>query len=70
MKCPNCESGNIGVIDIVHTGINDNETYRKKRCSKCGYTFYTVEYEIIRNPKFYHAWEANHRRSKKKKEAK
>lgn len=43
MTCPVCK-GKIRVTDVTHT--SDNETYRQKRCVKCGHTFYTVEFEV------------------------
>lgn len=68
MKCPKCD-GKLKTIDTVHT--DENEIYRKRKCSDCGHIIYTAEYIVFPNQEFldeYH--EAYRRRSKsaKKKE--
>ena len=45
MICPKC-GGKIKVLDVRHN-TRTNEDYRKRRCTECGYTFFTVE-EVAR----------------------
>lgn len=47
MICTRCGS-KIGVLNTIkNTGVN--EVYRLRKCRGCGYTFYTLEYEIKLN---------------------
>lgn len=41
MKCPHCNSDNIGVIDTL--GGATNTIYRRRKCKDCGGLFRTVE---------------------------
>ena len=41
MKCPHCNSTNIGVIDTLPGAVNT--TYRRRKCKDCNKTFRTVE---------------------------
>ena len=41
MKCPHCNSSNIGVIDTL-PGASNTE-YRRRKCKDCGGLFRTVE---------------------------
>ena len=50
MYCPTC--GGVLVACETITNTDDQEVYRKRRCSGCGYEFYTVEYEVIANDSF------------------
>ena len=52
MICPKCKN-KLVLVDVVHN-LEENETYRAKRCSNgdCGYSFFTVEYEVIVNQRF------------------
>ena len=62
MVCPKC-GGKIHVVDNVNT--NENETYRQKECRKCGYIFYTVEFEVDNDKSLKYIWKNNHRRNYK-----
>lgn len=53
MICSRC-SGSLRVIDTRH--VSDNRTYREKKCSDCGQTTWTIEYEVIDTPKFVAEW--------------
>lgn len=67
MKCPKCNN-EARAIDTVHN-IEENETYRAKKCVKCGHVIYTVEYEVIQNQRFAEEWADAHRiREKQKRE--
>lgn len=50
------------VKDVVHT--LDNETYRKRKCSKCGYVLYTVEFEVECDENVTKIWCKNYRNRK------
>ena len=41
MKCPHCNSTNIGVIDTLGGAVNT--IYRRRKCKSCGELFRTVE---------------------------
>lgn len=41
MKCPHCNSDNIGVIDTLPGATNT--IYRRRKCKDCGGLFHTVE---------------------------
>lgn len=44
MKCPNCESKNITVVDSRPVECDDrNETRRRRHCVKCNHRFTTYE---------------------------
>lgn len=45
IKCPRCKDGKTIVIDTAHNNA-DGETYRKKKCTICGYIFHTIEFEM------------------------
>lgn len=59
MMCPNC-AGKVRVLDNVKNP-TENEIYRRKTCTECGYTFFTVEYEVVVNKRFKDDWSANYR---------
>ena len=61
MDCPKC-LGKLITKDVVNNPI-ENEIYRMKKCSSCGHTFFTVEYEVTINKRFEEDW-AEHHRSK------
>ena len=67
MICPKCGC-EARAIDTVHNH-QENETYRAKKCVKCGHIIYTVEYEVIQNQRFAEDWADAHRyrREMKKK---
>ncbi len=46
MTCPVCGE-KAGVIDVVS---EIDCTYRRRKCVKCGYSFYTEEVEIGKKP--------------------
>lgn len=54
MKCPKCK-GKLITKDTRH---NDDaeETYRRKVCSKCGHTIFTIEYETLASTSFKSQW--------------
>ena len=54
MKCPKCEGEVKSICGQVDTP--NNETYRCKKCVDCGYTFYTVEFEVEVTPQFKKEW--------------
>lgn len=41
MKCPQCK----GDVKVEYTLSDTEGVYRKRRCLKCGHTFYTSEVE-------------------------
>ena len=59
MRCSECK-GELKAIDTVHNSDGD-ETYRAKKCLKCGRITYTVEYEVIQNQRFAEDWADAHR---------
>jgi transcriptional regulator NrdR family protein len=60
MTCPKC-NGKIQVSDTVHNE-KENEIMRKRDCRRCGYQFFTIEYEVIVNQKFLEEWDIHHRK--------
>ena len=48
MKCPHCDSDNVGVIETFRGG--KNTTYRRRKCKDCGGLFRTVEIIDNGNP--------------------
>ena len=58
MNCPKC-NGKVLVVDTVN--LPSNEIYRKRKCSECGYSFYTAEFEVEYDQGFANEWNANHR---------
>ena len=60
MTCPVCgeRSKVVDNVDCV------DEYYRKRKCTSCGYTFYTVEYETDYNEEVKEMWNKYHRSSK------
>lgn len=52
--CPKCGS----VADTIDSVFNPKhkELYRKRRCSKCGHVFFTVEFEAVHNKRFMRDW--------------
>lgn len=65
MICTKCKS-KVRVIDIVHNE-ETNETYRLKKCTHCGYGFYTIEFEVEADKTFKDSWFANHRERKRER---
>lgn len=59
MVCPKC-GGKISVRDVVHDA-SQNESYRRKKCSSCGYEFYTTESQTERTSEFLKTWSEKHR---------
>ena len=66
MVCPKCNSNTIRVLDIVHNK-EKNETYRKRKCTKCGHIFFTKESQEERTAEFLDLWSCNHRGKTTKK---
>lgn len=64
VSCPKC-SAVVKTVDVV-TNHDDNETYRKKKCTECGHKFYTIEYEIDTDERFHKQWCKHHRKNKNK----
>lgn len=54
MTCPKCGCP-APIIDFRRN--KDNEIYRKRRCECCYSIFYTIEYEIEPDEKFFKEWE-------------
>lgn len=55
MKCPNCNSEDtVKVVDSLST--DENEIYRKRKCTKCGHKFFTCEFEVEVNKRFKSEW--------------
>lgn len=67
MMCPKCD-GKVQVIDSVNTKYN--EVYRRRKCTACGYMFYTSECFIFPDTEFMNTWYDSYRRHKKKGEEK
>ena len=63
MKCPKCK-GSFRVTDSV-SNTDDNETYRSKVCTSCGFCIYTAEFEVERDAKFRTLWYKYHRDRKR-----
>lgn len=61
MKCKFCD-GMARVINAVY----GETTYRKKRCDKCGYTYFTVETETSKNKFNLAMYEYNQKRKERK----
>lgn len=61
MDCPICNNKS-DVIDSVKNPVQ-KETYRKRKCSKCGHIFYSVEFEAICDKRLMSDWFLYHRRS-------
>lgn len=51
MICPKCKKVKVRVLCTI-TNFEDEEIYRKRRCLRCDYTFYSVEYEVVVNEAF------------------
>lgn len=64
LLCPKCGAV-VKTVDVV-TNHDDNETYRKKKCTKCGHKFYTIEYTIDNDASFRKQWRTHHRNKKYK----
>ena len=64
VSCPECGAV-VKTVDVV-TNHDDNETYRKKKCTKCGHKFYTIEYTIDNDASFREQWRTHHRNKKYK----
>lgn len=60
MDCPRCGEKS-DVIDSVKNP-KQKETYRKRKCPKCGHVFFTVEFEAVHNKRFMRDWFLYHRR--------
>lgn len=58
MNCLKC-NGKVLVVDTVNT--SNNEVYRKRKCTECGHSFYTAEFEVEYDQGFADEWNANHR---------
>lgn len=56
-RCPEC-GGLLITKDIVYNSEHE-ETYRKRGCIRCGYTMFTVEFEVENNKQFQHEWDMN-----------
>lgn len=56
-RCPEC-GGLLVTKDIVYNPEHE-ETYRKRGCIQCGYTMFTVEFEVENNKQFQHEWDVN-----------
>lgn len=54
MNCPKCNC-KTRVTDVAHT--DNNETYRRKRCSECGHVFFTIEFEADKDDAFWEDWQ-------------
>lgn len=67
MKCPDC-NGKVRTIDSVNTRYN--EVYRKRKCTECGYIFYTCECTVKSDVEFKEEWNLSYRRNKKKEKEK
>lgn len=48
MKCPECNEK----TTVLDTRRAPQEVYRHRKCTSCGHTFYTVEYEVEDDEKF------------------
>ncbi len=66
MDCPICNNKS-DVIDSVKNPIQ-KETYRKRKCKKCGNIFYSVEFEAIYDKRLASDWLLHHRKSGNKGE--
>lgn len=53
MKCPKC-GGLLYVVAKVDP--SDTETFRRRKCKKCGYHIRTVEFEAEPTKEFKHEW--------------
>lgn len=59
MECPNC-GGKTTVVDNSYN--NDaKELYRKRKCTKCGHEFCTMEFEIDISDQLKKEWCEHHR---------
>ena len=54
MKCPKCNCDDVKVVDVIHTV--ENEIYRRRKCSGCGKSFFTVEFDIDVTESFKREW--------------
>lgn len=59
MVCSKC--GGKSLVKDVTYNPDENEIYRFRRCTNCGFRFYTVEYEVIVNKRFEEDWAEFHR---------
>lgn len=59
-ECPKCGGGTI-VTDTVWNE-QEQERYRRRKCTKCNHVFFTVEFEIVDNDRFRRDWNKCHRR--------
>lgn len=53
MNCPVC-NGETKVVDTRHTP--KNETYRKRKCKKCGDIFFTLEFDVFASDRVIEEW--------------
>ena len=67
MLCPECNSDNVGVIDVVKNK-QQNEIYRQRKCRDCGYKFHTIEFEVEYDGQLKRDWHKNRRRWNKPSE--
>ena len=49
MLCPKCKSK---IVTINTVNSENNEVFRQRKCTVCGYSFFTSEFEIEDNPQF------------------
>jgi transcriptional regulator NrdR family protein len=64
MVCPDC-SGKLTVVDTVR---DEDDVYRRRKCTVCGRLVFTLESEVEPNAAYRSNWlncEYNSRRSKK-----
>lgn len=59
MKCPRCKS-TVKVVDNTH--MPDNSICRRRKCTVCGFSFYTCENAVEYNAELAEKW-AQHNRS-------
>ena len=55
MICPKC-GGNVSVTDTLTS--HENEMFRRRRCVECSHRFFTIEFEVIADPKFESDWKS------------
>lgn len=59
MNCPKC-NGKTAVLDNSYNP-EFNELYRKRKCTKCGHEFCTMEFEVDITDQFENNWSKHHR---------
>lgn len=68
MKCPNCD-GRVICTDTRYVH-GDSEVYRRRKCDKCGFVIFTIEFEVEYEGEYRSEWIKNKKKYKPRKKTK